>query len=576
MKAHILLLCGLLGSGFAGQAQWLLSTSPATNITSATATLNGGGDCKAIGAIGECVKGGSRGFVWGMGSNPAVGTTTVSVQDLANPIPVAFTANIGGLTESTTYNYWVFHKNSSGVIKYGNMVSFRTHALASPTTNPVTEIKAMSATGNGNLSTMWIFGNPMIAERGFLWNTTTNRPSINVISKCTTTLGTNDFSCGLTGLQPNTQYYVWAYAKYSNGTHKYGDPVSFTTPTPPTVTTSAATATGYTTATCGGNVTSAGTFPVTARGVCWSTSGTPTTSSSKTTDGSGTGAFTSNMTGLQDNTTYTVRAYAISEAGPAYGEPRSVTTPKKVYPTVNAGNDITITLPTSSVTLNGTASDADGSIASRSWTRVSGSGTIASANTLSTLVNGLAEGVSTFQLSATDNTGLVSTDDVKVTVNPPPRPDLTVKFEGSMFTTAGGWNDGVLPTDVGTFGLCTYAQGSASKTTTIGELKVTVTNAGLAATTTTCTVKVTHGTNTNVADQTFTVPVLAVGASRTFIVARTENRVCATKTNNPVAQCTRCLENVLPWWSDKGLSAKADNGSVITESNETNNSASIP
>ncbi len=87
----------------------------------------------------------------------------------------------------------------------------------------------------------------------------------------------------------------------------------------PTVTTDAATNVGAYTATCGGNVTSDGGASVTARGVCWSTSPNPTIADSHTTDGSGTGSFTSSIIGLTDTTTYYVRAYATNEAGTSYG-----------------------------------------------------------------------------------------------------------------------------------------------------------------------------------------------------------------------------------------------------------------
>src|SRR6476661_8891420 len=50
-------------------------------------------------------------------------------------------------------------------------------------------------------------------------------------------------------------------------------------------------------------------------------------------------------------------------------------------PTVNAGADQTITLPTNSVTVTGTATDADGSIASYQWSQVSGPSTATIANT---------------------------------------------------------------------------------------------------------------------------------------------------------------------------------------------------
>ncbi|RLD49945.1 MAG: hypothetical protein DRI94_09990, partial [Bacteroidetes bacterium] len=62
------------------------------------------------------------------------------------------------------------------------------------------------------------------------------------------------------------------------------------------------------------------------RGVCWNTTGTPTTSDSKTTDGSGTGVFTSSMTGLSGSTTYYVRAYATNSYGTSYGNQETFTT----------------------------------------------------------------------------------------------------------------------------------------------------------------------------------------------------------------------------------------------------------
>ena len=96
--------------------------------------------------------------------------------------------------------------------------------------------------------------------------------------------------------------------------------------TEPTVTTTAISDIDKTTATGGGNVTADGGATVTARGICWSTSQNPTLSDSKTTDGTGTGSFTSAMTSLEANTTYYVRAYATNSAGTAYGEAVSFTT----------------------------------------------------------------------------------------------------------------------------------------------------------------------------------------------------------------------------------------------------------
>ena len=88
----------------------------------------------------------------------------------------------------------------------------------------------------------------------------------------------------------------------------------------PTVLTSAVTDTTQTTATCGGNVTDDGGDPVTARGVCWSNSPEPTLENSYTIDGSGTGIFTSSLTGLTPSTPYYIRAYATNSLGTAYGD----------------------------------------------------------------------------------------------------------------------------------------------------------------------------------------------------------------------------------------------------------------
>ncbi len=65
---------------------------------------------------------------------------------------------------------------------------------------------------------------------------------------------------------------------------------------------------------------------MTERGVCWSTTVNPTIANSHTIDGSGTGAFISNISGLTRGTLYHVRAYATNSVGTAYGTDVSFTT----------------------------------------------------------------------------------------------------------------------------------------------------------------------------------------------------------------------------------------------------------
>ena len=106
--------------------------------------------------------------------------------------------------------------------------------------------------------------------------------------------------------------------------------------------------------------------------------------------------------------------YYISGTGVISG---SVVAP--VAPVVSAGADKSITLPTSSASLAGTASDSDGSLASVAWSQVSGpaQGVFSAASSLSTSVSGLSvAGTYTFRLKAIDLQGLSATDDVVVTV----------------------------------------------------------------------------------------------------------------------------------------------------------------
>jgi hypothetical protein len=96
---------------------------------------------------------------------------------------------------------------------------------------------------------------------------------------------------------------------------------------PPTVaSTTAASNIGKLSATSGGNITNDFGNAITARGVCWSTSSSPTTANSKTTQNGTTGSFTSDITGLTAGTLYYVRAYATNASGTAYGAEVSFTT----------------------------------------------------------------------------------------------------------------------------------------------------------------------------------------------------------------------------------------------------------
>src|SRR5205085_9024059 len=85
---------------------------------------------------------------------------------------------------------------------------------------------------------------------------------------------------------------------------------------------------------------------------------------------------------------------------------------------VSAGSDISITLPVNTRSSYDVGSDADGTISSYSWTKISGgAASIISAASASTSITGLVQGVYVFRLTVTDNQGATASDDVTVTVN---------------------------------------------------------------------------------------------------------------------------------------------------------------
>lgn len=125
------------------------------------------------------------------------------------------------------------------------------------------------------------------------------------------------------GLNPETLYSARVYVLRTDGLY-YGDIDEFTTDpdtgeNPPTVVTNTTTNIDLTTATGNGNVTDAGSAAVTERGHVWATHNDPTTSDNKVISGSGTGSYSTSLTGLPCGLIY-VRAYATNIYDTSYGE----------------------------------------------------------------------------------------------------------------------------------------------------------------------------------------------------------------------------------------------------------------
>ena len=253
-----------------------------------------------------------------------------SVGDFNTQVFGATTSNTGSYSQATvdlsSYAGQTFRLAFVHNGYYGNYQLYIDDIEVGEAGAIVSDITATTALCGGYVSDD---GGATVTARGVCWSTSQN-PTISD-SHTTDGTGTGGFTSNITGLDPLTTYYVRAYATNSAGT-SYGSQVSFTTTEAlAKVTTNVVSDVTIDNtninATCGGNVTDIGAYDVTARGVCWGTSTNPTISDSHTTDGSGLGSFTSNITGLTAGATYYVRAYATNSAGTAYGNQVSFTLP---------------------------------------------------------------------------------------------------------------------------------------------------------------------------------------------------------------------------------------------------------
>lgn len=235
----------------------------------------------------------------------------------------SFSQAISNLQANTTYYVCAYATNSIGTV-YSTIITQKTgNGLQGVhfATNNVTDIRATSATCKVIVD--YNYSDAPILSEGCCWSSSTSTPTISD-AKTDNGQATTSFTSTFTNLQPSTTYYVRAYITTSYGTTYSANYLTFTTTNGlPTVSTNEITTANVTSSsfTCGGNVIDAGDATITSRGICWNTTGTPTTTDAHSTNGTGIGSFTHTVTGISTHTkTYYIRAYATNKYGTAYGE----------------------------------------------------------------------------------------------------------------------------------------------------------------------------------------------------------------------------------------------------------------
>jgi hypothetical protein len=298
-------------------------TSPATSGLSLTSVNLGG---TVTGNGGSAIT--ETGVVYSVTStndNPFIGGTGVTRRATASPSNGTFSVNITGLASATTYSFRAYAVNSIGASHTTAIGSFTTPsipALTSPTNDLITN---NSARLGGNVTNS---GGLAILQRGVVFSSSNNNPLIGgagVSTLTATSTGLGVFTINATNLLPSTLYHFKAYATNSVGTGYTAVGTFTTSGSIPTLANPTIANVTSGSVTLGANVSSDGQSPILERGFLYS----PTSASSNPVEGGTgvikvsvpgtTGVYSTNITGLTQNTGYSFRPFARNIVGIAYG-----------------------------------------------------------------------------------------------------------------------------------------------------------------------------------------------------------------------------------------------------------------
>lgn len=219
--------------------------------------------------------------------------------------------------------------------------TLNTFALPVVTDFPISELPIVTVTSVDAVSGQYAHVEARIVDEGAhsisakgVCYSTSPEPDLNdnVVEGTYYGYGNNQFYCDLEDLEPNTTYYVRAYAQNWLQLVAYSEEeVSFTTQNVPTVTTLAVTNITNSSATANARVTFSNMSQIVERGFLYGTSDEGlwygnVGSDAVVYEGTSQNAFNCSLTGLDTNTKYYVKAYAKTAEGIGYGDTVSFTT----------------------------------------------------------------------------------------------------------------------------------------------------------------------------------------------------------------------------------------------------------
>lgn len=212
------------GTSYGNQVQF---STNAIAATVATANIKDITHNSAVGGGNVTDDGGSpvsaRGVVWNKTGNPTLDNKDGFTVDGNGK--GEFTSTLTGLTHAATYYVRAYATNSEGTA-YGSQKQFPTSTTTAFVTTAVINVFTdNSAVGGGDITDD---GGAQVTTRGVVWNKTGNPTLSNKDGFTNDGAGKGIFTSNLTGLSPNTTYYVCAYAENSNGI-SYGNEVEFKT-----------------------------------------------------------------------------------------------------------------------------------------------------------------------------------------------------------------------------------------------------------------------------------------------------------------------------------------------------------